>query len=436
MVQLSRRELLLVTAGAPAATAMASAVKAAVPAQAMVTDMANEGYWASVAQGYDMTEAITNAENGNWGVMARSVLEAYIDHTHRVNRENSFFSRRVYGPLFRDIVADVAGRLGAQVGEVAFTRGATEALQNIIGGFNMLGPDDAVMYADLDYGSVQAAMAFQARRCGAAVVQLNVPEPVSHGELVDFYRDAMSQNPNVKLLLLTHISHRTGLMMPVRAIVQEARARGIRVVVDAAHSWGQVDFKVDDLGADYIGFNLHKWIGAPIGVGAMYIRADRLADIDTNISAEPAQADSIWGRVHTGTSNFAAYLTVPDAFAFHDRIGGGAKERRLRHLRQTWVGAVQASDVSDHVDILTPEDKRLHGGITSFRIKGVTGADDNKAIVEDMLTQHGIFTVHRTGVAKGGCVRITPALYNSQRDMQDVAAAVIAAARKAVTPQS
>ena len=207
----------------------------------------------------------------------------------------------------------------------------------------------------------------------------------------------------------------------------------MRVVVDAAHSWGQVNFKVDDLGADYIGFNLHKWIGAPLGVGVMYIRADRLADIDPNISAEAHQKDSIWGRVHTGTSNFAAYLAVPDAFAFHDRIGADAKENRLRQLRQIWVDAVQASEVSALVDILTPEDNRLHGGITSFRVKGVTDTEGNKALVEDMLSHHGIFTVHRTGVAKGACVRVTPALYNSERDMRAAAVAIIDATRRLVT---
>jgi selenocysteine lyase/cysteine desulfurase len=430
MTQLSRRDLLIATAGAGMAAAlpargMETSLQAASPGAA--TD---ETYWASVASHYDMTNKITNVENGNWGVMARPVLEAYIAHTRRVNRDNSYFSRRAYGPPIRNIIGDVATRLGADTGEIALTRGATEALQNIIGGFNRLSPGDAVMYADLDYGSVQAAMAFQARRHGADVVRLDIPEPVSHDGLIAFYRNALEANPNVKLLLLTHISHRTGLMIPVRDIVEEARARNVRVVVDAAHSWGQVDFKVHDLGADYIGFNLHKWIGAPIGVGAMYIREDRLTEIDPNISAEPHQMDSIWGRVHTGTSNFAAYLSVPDAFAFHDRVGAKTKETRLQYLRQIWVDIIRASNLADNIDILTPEDTRLHGGITSFRLRGVTEPDANKAMVEDMLAHHGVFTVHRTGIAKGACVRVTPALYNSAGDMRKAAAAILDVARR------
>jgi len=433
MATLSRRDILKITAGAGVAAFVAKPGMAMTSGASGAVSARDEGFWSAIAAEYDMTDKITNVENGNWGVMARPVLDAYIGHTTRVNRENSFFSRREYGPVMHGVGGDVAARLGADVSEIALTRGATEALQNIIGGFNGLKPGDAVMYADLDYDSVQAAMDFQAGRCGAEVIRLEIPEPATHDGLVAFYRDALDRHPNVKLLLLTHISHRTGLMIPVRAIVAEARARGVRVVVDAAHSWGQVDFKVSDLDADYVGFNLHKWIGAPIGVGVMYIRADRLADIGLNISATPDQAGSIWGRVHSGTSNFAAYLAVPDAFAFHDRIGAGAKEARLRQLRQIWVDMVKGSDMAGRIDILTPEDDRLHGGITSFRVRGAESVAANKALVEDMLAQSGVFTVHRTGVAKGACVRVTPALYNSPDDMRVAAEAIIAAARRTVT---
>ncbi|MFX7800673.1 aminotransferase class V-fold PLP-dependent enzyme, partial [Acinetobacter baumannii] len=85
------------------------------------------------------------------------------------------------------------------------------------------------------------------------------------------------------LLLLTHVSHRTGLVMPVAEIVRMAKARGIDCIVDAAHSWGQLDIKVGDLEADFVGFNLHKWIGAPLGIGFLYIKKDRLDSIDRDM---------------------------------------------------------------------------------------------------------------------------------------------------------
>ena len=64
------------------------------------------------------------------------------------------------------------------------------------------------------------------------------------------------------------------------------------LIVDAAHSVGQLDFKLPDLKADFIGINLHKWIGAPLGVGAIYVRRDRLSAIDPD-PAETRRARDI-----------------------------------------------------------------------------------------------------------------------------------------------
>jgi len=77
------------------------------------------------------------------------------------------------------------------------------------------------------------------------------------------------------------------------------------------------------------------------------------------------------------------------------------------------------------IDILVPDDRDAVAAITSFRLHGRTGRDDNQALVGELLERHGIFTVWRTGVAGGDCVRATPALYNSPEDADRLAAALI-----------
>ena len=372
----------------------------------------DEIYWQKIAAQYDVTPNIVNFENGYWGLMARPVMEAFFRHTERVNRENSSYARQNFYKDLQPIQQRLAAMLGAGDDEIALTRGATEALQALIGGYRLLQPGNAVMYADLDYDSMQVAMETLAERHGASVVRIVIPEPVTHDELVEFYRNALTENPQVRLLLLTHISHRTGLKIPVREIVEMAREHGVDCVVDAAHSWGQTDFRIDDLGADFVGFNLHKWMGAPIGAGLMYIRRSRLADIAPNISERPDGIGTIHHRLHTGTTNFATLLTINDALDFHEMVGPAHKEARLAYLRDLWVGEMCSVD---RLDILTPDDPRLHAGITSFRVKGMTSVDANKDIVR-RLSQHGVFTVHRTGVSNGACVRVTPALYNTPDD--------------------
>jgi selenocysteine lyase/cysteine desulfurase len=222
------------------------------------------------------------------------------------------------------------------------------------------------------------------------------------------------------MVLLTHLSHRTGLILPVAEIATMARGRGIDAVVDSAHAVGQVDFKLPDLKSDFIGVNLHKWIGAPLGVGAAYIRRERISAIDSDPAERPDGID-IRSRIHPGTPDYAAQLTVPDALAFQATIGGARKEARLRALRDRWVNAVR--DLPQ-VQIMTPDDPRTYCAITSFRLRGRTSHDDNVALAKRLLDQHRIFTVHRDGPASGACIRVTPALATRMSDMDQLAAAI------------
>lgn len=380
------------------------------PAEAIAKD---ETFWRAIAANYDVTPDVVNFENGYWGLMARPVMDAFFRNTEKVNRNNSWYARRDYHADVEPIHQRLADLLGVRSDEIVFTRGATEALQGLVGGYNRLKPGDAVMYSDLDYDSIQTAMDTLSERNGASFVRITIPEPVTYEELLDTYRKALKANPNVRLLLLTHISHRTGLKIPVREIVEMAREHDVDCIVDAAHSWGQMDFRIEDLGADFVGFNLHKWIGAPIGAGLMYIRRDRLEDISPNISERPEGEGEIVNRVHTGTANFATFLTINDALDFHELVGPRNKQARLTYLRNLWVGEMRGDN---RLDILTPDDPRLHAGITSFRIRGKTSVHDNMSIVKALVEDHRIFTVHRSGAARGACVRVTPSLYNTPDD--------------------
>jgi selenocysteine lyase/cysteine desulfurase len=308
----------------------------------------------------------------------------------------------------------VADALGVAPGEIAFSRNATEALQALIGQYNRVQPGETILYADLDYPAMQWAMDALAERNGAQVATLTIPEPASRGAILDAYTRALDANPRARLLLLTHANNKTGLVHPVREITTLARARGVDVIVDAAHSWGHVPLDLPGLGADYVGLNLHKWIGAPVGVGAMYIRDSGLSAID-RAHGDKGPLDGIDSRLHTGTLNFAAILAVPDALDFQASIGLENKMARVRHLRDLWV--TEARQIRG-VDILTPDDPDLTGAITSFRLHGRGDGESNRTLARTLLEEFGLFTVARSGIAGGDCVRVTPALYNLPADLE------------------
>ena len=268
-MDIDRRTLLGSAAALPFATAPIAAAAAADD-------------WEWIAREYDVTREVIQLEHGNWGMMARPVLATYRANVERVNRDTSYYARRTMVADLEKVRACLAQWMGVSFEEIALTRNATEALSALILGYNRLKPGDAILYADLDYFSMQACVDSIARMRGLRVVKIALPEPATRQSLIDTYAEAFLANPAIKMALLTHISHRTGLAVPVADVATLARARGIDVIVDAAHSVGQLDFKLPDTNADFIGMNVHKWLGAPLGVGAIYVKRDRQGSIDVD----------------------------------------------------------------------------------------------------------------------------------------------------------
>ncbi|MBJ7410326.1 MAG: aminotransferase class V-fold PLP-dependent enzyme [Phenylobacterium sp.] len=413
-MDLSRRAILAAGAAAPAGGALTAEVRAA-----------DEAHWGKVAALYDAPPpGVIQLENGYFGAMARSTRAAYERHTARVNRETSIYARDAFNADMAAVRARCGKLLQVDPDEIAFTRGGTESMVTLIGGYNRLKPGDAVLYADLDYDSMKTSMAALGKLRGVRVVRIDLPEPADRQNVIDAYEAALKANPDVRMMLLTHLSNRTGLIPPVKEIVALARARGVDVLLDSGHALGQTEFTLRDLGVEFAGFGLHKWIGAPVGVGLVYIHKDRIPDIDVSILEGPSPR--IDARVHTGTLNFAAVLAVPDAIDAHEAVGLPAKARRLRYLRDRWAEAVRDDP---RIQVLTPNDPALHAGITSFRIAGRTSREDNLALKKLLFDRHRIFTVERVGVAKGACIRISPSFVNTPAQMDALAAALREIAR-------
>jgi selenocysteine lyase/cysteine desulfurase len=405
-----------------AAGAWAVAAKGGAPALPSPGGLpGDEAYWRGIAGQYDLPPGVIQLENGNWGMMACPVAQAYERRTEMVNSATSLYSRSQAGPDIMAVRGRAAAMLGVQPDELAFTRGATESLLTLIGGYNRLRPGDEILFADLDYDSMQAGFRWLKDKRGVGLVTFAIPEPATYQGLIDAYARMLDAHPKIRLMLLTHVGHRTGLVMPVKDILALAKSRGVDVILDSAHAWGQLDFDLGALGADFVGLTCQKWIGAPMGVGLVYIRKDRLDAIDPAMGAEDDGRGGILSRVHTGTANFAAFLALADALDFHEAIGIRAKEARLRHLRDRWAEHFRDDA---RIEILTPSDPRLTCALTAFRLPGRISSVDNKALAARLFEQSRIFTVPRDGVAKGACVRVTPGLFTGTDEIDHLIAAL------------
>lgn len=373
----------------------------------------DEGFWRDIARQYDVEPGPLNFEHGYFGRMTREVLRTYEQHLAYVNRSNSVYVRQRFDTQDSEVIrADLAQLLGVAPREVALTRCASESLQTLIRNYNGLQPGDQVLISDLDYNSVQTAMRWLAKHRGVEVIEIRHQHPASYDSLINAYRDAFAAHPRLKLMALTHVTHRTGLVMPVQAIAQRAKAQGIDVILDGAHALGQLDFKLDELGVAFAGFNLQKWMGAPLSLGFIYIQQDRITAIDPDMGDARYAADDILGRVPYGTPNIPALMTLTQVFAEHRAIGGSAvKGARLAYLRDLWVREARNME---GIEVLTPDDPRLYCGITSLRF---TRHADQQLMTQRLLDEHGIFAVARNGSACGPCIRITPGFVTSADDV-------------------
>jgi selenocysteine lyase/cysteine desulfurase len=374
----------------------------------------NEAFWSEVAKNYDRTEGILNLEQGYWGKMAHPVQDAYINATRMVNAQNSFYARKDYAADEMESVHRVARALGVHDDEIVLTRNATESIDNLIRQYRDLEVGDAFLYADLDYPHFKAAMQWLEGARGARPVELVIPSRANQAQIFTLYRDVFDKNPDLKLMLLMHVSNQHGLVLPVARIAAEARKRGIDVICDAAQSWGLLDYQLPSLQVDWAGFNLHKWIGTPVGVGALYMRRGSLRKVAPYPGESDPEDALVSARVHVGTSNFASVLAIPHALDFHEAIGSANKEARLRYLRQLWTNEAESMS---HIEILGGLDEESWTGMGSFRLTGRRTEEDVMALHQRLEQEFGIFTVIRKGLASGHCIRITPQVFTTPDNM-------------------
>lgn len=375
---------------------------------------------------FDVEPGVHNLEAGYWSMMPRIVAEAFARNTASVNSANAIWARNVlpdgegWTSTYKAAQAAIARQMGCAAGEIAVTRSGADALQMLICNYKPLKPGDAVIHCDLDYDAMISAMSWLGSHRGARVVKFAMPEPATTANILAAYEDVLARTPEAKLLLVTQVSNRTGLVTPVREIVAMARARGVDTVVDAAHGVALLDFQLDDLGADFVGWSVHKWTSAPLGTGAMYIRKSRLADIDIAFGSMVPPED-IYARVPPGTVNFAAVGAIPTAVDFHFAVGAAAKERHMRALRDRWVNGVR--DLP-HVEICVPDDPSRYCAITSFRLKGMTTDERARQVQRVLFERHRIHTVWRTGIRNGPVIRVTPGFFSTTADVDALAKAL------------
>jgi len=378
----------------------------------------DEEFWAKIRAGYRLKSDYINLENGYYCMMPQEILERYLEHVREVNLQASYYMRKEQSQNRRKVVEMLAQTAHCSPDSLVITRNATESLDLVIGGLHWKAGDEAVM-AEQDYGAMLDMFRLQAERNGIVNRRVSVPnDPADDQEIVDLYASAITDR--TRLLMVCHMINITGHVLPVKKICDMAHARGVEVMVDGAHAFAHIDSDIPALGADYYGASLHKWLGAPLGCGILWVKPDKVEKLWPLFAGSKRPMDEISRLNHTGTKPVHVELGIADALAYHDRLGASRKEARLRHLQTYWTSQVR--DLP-RIIVNTPRDPMRSCAIANVAVEGMAPSDLSRRLMED----HGIWTVaiNRPGVL--GC-RITPNIYTTLAELDALVGALRAIA--------
>lgn len=286
---------------------------------------------------------VTFLNHGSFGACPRPVFEVYQEWQRRLERQPVAFldPDRGYFAWMAETRQALAAEIGAEADDIVGAVNSTFAL-NVVARSLPLEPGDEILTTDHEYAALEKTWDYVARRSGARVVVVDLPMPLTSAEaFTEALRAGMTERTRV--VFLSHITSPTALLLPIEAIVAEARARGIWSVIDGAHTPGHIPLDLDALGADFYAGNCHKWMMAPKGSAFLHVRREHQALMNPLVISHGWTADRtgtgpfgnsafVDAMEMQGTRDPSAWLTVPAALRFREEHGWTEVAARCHEL--------------------------------------------------------------------------------------------------------
>jgi selenocysteine lyase/cysteine desulfurase len=378
--------------------------KAHLPATVLAKD---EDFWTGIRNQYLLKPDYINLENGYYNFLPQPILNKFIEHIKEVNYQGSYYMRTVQFDNKKNIAARLAGIAGCQAEELVITRNTTESLDLVIGGFDWKAGDEAIM-AVQDYGAMLDMFDQIQNRYGVVNIKLSVPNhPKNDEEIVNLYASAVT--PKTKVIFVSHMINITGQVLPIRKICDMAHAKGVQVIVDGAHAFAHVKFRIDELDCDYYAAALHKWLSTPLGAGLLYVKKNNIKNLWPLLADGEKDMNKINRLNHIGTHPVHTDLTINDCMDYYEMIGAERKEARMYFLQNYWTSKVRNLP---KIIINTPADASRSCGIANVGIEGISPSD----LANRLMTEHKVFTVAIDYANVRGC-RITPNVYTTTKEL-------------------
>src|SRR5215510_12073073 len=380
----------------------------------------DEDYWFVIQNAFTVTRGIVNLNNGGVCPSPRIVTEALVRYIWQQEDATAYTRWQILEPQSETIRTGLAELFGCDREEIAITRGASEGLETLLLGIDLKSGDE-VLTTTQDYGRMLTTIRQREQREGIKLNLIKIPIPPKNiNEITAAFERAIT--PRTRLIQIAHQINITGQITPVKAVCQMARAKGIEVIVDGAHSFAQFYFKQPDLDCDYFATSLHKWLYSPKGTGLLFIKRDKISKVWPLFAAEEKQKADIRKFEEIGTHSAAPRLAIGESILFHNGIGGKRKEARLRYLSRYWMDKIK--DIPK-VRFNTSFDPAQMCAIANVQIEGL----DQGKIGSYLFDKHRIFTTPIHHEEFQG-IRITPNVYTTLPELDRFCEVMASIARK------
>lgn len=345
----------------------------AMPNKALL-DSDPDRYWAQLRRQWLLAADRVNLNCGSVGCTPLPVLRAMIDHildaeTYR-EAPYPWFGYEENTRL-RELRDGLASFLHCNRDELAIVRNATEANNVVCNGLD-LKPGDEVLLTDQEHPGGRCCYEQKAARFGIKLNYVALPKPpASKEQILDLFEKAIT--PKTRVMMFSHITTVTGVILPAKELCAMARKRGILTHLDGAHAIGQIPLDLHDLGCDFYGTSPHKWLMAPKGTGTLYVRdevCDRLWG--NTVSGEwNNKAMKAYRFSNFGTSNLSVMVGLKAALDFFQTIGP-EKIYARSHALATRVRDFIAGE--PQLKVVNASKEEFFGTLVSFEPSGTAGA--------------------------------------------------------------
>jgi len=279
---------------------------------------------APMARHFGLDPEVCFLNHGSFGATPLEVRARQDEFRALMEREPVRFFVEEAEPLLDEARAAMAAFVGCDADDFAFVANATAGVNTVVRSLRFAAGDE-VLTSSHEYNACNNAVAAALEPWGGRLVSVALPFPVrNEDEIVDALLAGVT--PRTRLVLLSHVTSPTGIILPVKRMVALLAAQGIDTLVDGAHAPGYLPLDVASLGSAYYTGNFHKWVCAPKGSAFLYVRRDRqplIRPLIVSHGANSPRTDRSRFRLefdYVGSTDLSAWLATPAAVAFVGKL--------------------------------------------------------------------------------------------------------------------